>query len=382
MHKKINFFDTTLRDGEQGIGNTMSISQKFAIIEEIEKLNIDIIELGFPAASPEDTEWVKQVAKLRLKAKPCVFTRAKHNDIAITLDAISHLTNPQVQILIVGSEIHLIKKRNMVLAESLAEISSSIAQLKAAGIADIAVILEDSLRGSFELVKQTVQTAVDAGATTVSLADTVGCALPDDVALLVAKIRKLIGSDITLSVHCHNDMGLATANSLAACKAGADVVQTTIGGIGERAGNCSLEELAAIIHYKGEEMGLSSAINIQQLPQATKSIFDILASVVPGNKPIVGENVFSTSAGIHQNGLIKNPEIYEYVKPHDFGRDRQMVFSRLSGISYLSYVLSRDRNDAVLINFYNYLMKFRKNLSHEEVLEIYKEFLAEHSYEV
>lgn len=328
--KKVQIFDTTLRDGEQGIGNLMSIDQKKQILTHLDSLGLDVIELGFPAASQEDLRWFKTASHLSLKTKIAAFSRLQKADLACAVEAIKGFELAQIQLLGIGSEIHLKHKRQMTLEEGLAELAESIIFLKEQKVNDIAVIFEDSTRASKIFLKKMIDTAIAHGATTITLADTLGGAIPGYIENLVRWTRMSIPAKIKIGVHCHNDLGLATANTLAAIDAGADMIQTTFGGIGERAGNCALEEISAVLHYKKEYYQASLNIPLNTIAETAHQIFSVLRKKIHDHKPLLGKHVFSTAAGIHQNGILKHPETYEYVKASDVGRELTFVQNRLS----------------------------------------------------
>ena len=317
--KRIKIFDTSLRDGEQGVGCCMNLLQKEAILEELDRLNLDIIELGFPAASKEDAKWVKLALSKKLKTKNCVFTRLNKTDIDILLNVVND-ENVQVQLLGVGSEIHLEKKRHITPNESLSELKDSIQYLKKNGINDISVIFEDSTRGSHSLLSQATYICIAEKVSGISIADTVGCSTPSHIFSLIQYLKNILPENMDLGVHCHNDMGLATANTLSAIQAGATVIQTTIGGIGERTGNCALEEVFTVLKANSSEYNTEITINSQNLYKACRFVFQKLEKEIPVNKPIIGKHAFSTTAGIHQDGLMKDKSIYTHVDPELFGR--------------------------------------------------------------
>lgn len=373
----IKVFDTTLRDGEQGIGNAMSIEQKSILLKELDSLNLDVIELGFPAASSEDFRWVKTASRMQTKTKLCLFSRLKISDIKTAIEAAGGFTNFQIELLAIGSEIHLKKKRKISLNQALEEIKDAVSFIKSYGIDDIAVIFEDATRGSIELLERSAMRAIEAGVSTISLADTLGCAVPDQIESLIRKMRTIVGCETNLSIHCHNDLGLSTANTLAAMKAGVNEIQVTLGGVGERSGNCPLEEIVAVLMYHSETYGFTTKIDPVNLYKVCKKLFEVLAKELPVNKPILGEHVFSTASGIHQDGLIKDPFIYEHIQAKKFGRNRKFIFNRLSGRRVLKTILgSSCDNPHSLEAFYDFLMNIKGELSNEEVRKLYENYVA------
>ena len=371
--KRIRIFDTTLRDGEQGIGNLMGIDQKQQNLLDIDRLGVDKIELGFPAASSEDCRWIQLASTLSLKAKPVLFSRLKVTDVALTVDLAALFQEVEIELLGVGSEWHVEKKRQITLSQAYQELKEAVI-LAQQSQKTVSVIFEDATRGSSYYLKKSVDIALAAGATTIALADTVGFAVPDQIRTLIEELKTHINDDrITLSIHCHNDLGLATANTLAAIQAGVDEIQTTVGGIGERAGNCALEEVVAVLLYKPEIYDAYVSIDTRQIVTACEQLFARLKKTISSNKPIVGEHVFATAAGIHQSGLMKEPRNYEYIEPEQFGRQREMFFNRLSGKSLLRKLLVGLTEESIDA-FYDFLLQKNKIFSEQEILAYYQYF--------
>lgn len=369
--KHIKVFDTTLRDGEQGVGCCMSLTQKERILAGLDQLNLDIIELGFPAASKEDSEWIRLALSKSLKTKTCVFTRLNKHDVDILLDVIKD-KNVQVQLLAVGSEIHLEKKRKMTCEQSLVELKETIRYLKENGVQDISVIFEDATRGSHFLLSQATTICINEGVSSVSLADTVGCSTPSHIFSIVRQLKNIMPENMDLGIHCHNDMGLATANTLSGIQAGATLIQTTLGGIGERAGNCALEEVFAALYCCAHEYKAKINIDPKELYKTCKLVFKELGKEIPVNKAIIGEHVFSTTAGIHQDGLIKDKSIYTHVDPEIFGRKHNLIFNRLSGRKLIRIALQENNLSSDLSEkFYAYLLTKKEDF---EIHEIAQEF--------
>lgn len=373
--KKIRVFDTTLRDGEQGIGCLMTIEQKSCLLENLNLLNLDIVELGFPAASREDAQWIQEASSFKLRALPAIFSRLSEEDLKTTLRCARNLSNFQIQFLGIGSEIHLYEKRKISLETMLFEIRKYVNMARSHGLNNIALILEDATRGSIDLLNRIIETALDVGVTTITIADTLGCMLPNELSALILKLKKTFGN-ISLGIHSHNDFGLATINTLTACMAGVNEIQTTIGGIGERAGNCALEEIIAISLYKKDSLNFFSDIDPVLLNQVCQNTFQILGKHIPNNKPVIGKYVFSTAAGLHQDGIIKNEQIYQYLEAHKFGRTLDFVFNRLSGKKILknilqNYILTEEQ----LESFYQFLISKRMTLDSNQILEQFYSFI-------
>ncbi len=323
------FFDTTLRDGEQAPGNAMSQEQKIDIFHHIDMTGIDYIEVGFPSSSPADFAVTRKLAHSPRKAKVCAFAIATEEDIATAVNALDGAADSQVQILLTGSEIHAEHKRRMPLDALLRETDEAVTFAGKKGVRDISVALEDATRGSPEFLRPMVEQAIAAGATTLVIPDTVGAMIPKEYAGLIAAIRSWVGEKIKVIAHCHNDLGLAAANSIAALEAGADGMQTTFCGIGERAGNTAIEEIYAILHYKYPQISLH--LDPKAIAAACRHIEESVGLKIGHHKPIIGRYVFATAAGLHINGLTKKNITYEFVSPELFGRKSELVIGRVSG---------------------------------------------------
>ncbi|HIO31409.1 MULTISPECIES: LeuA family protein [Marinobacter] len=340
--RTVKLFDTTLRDGEQAPGNAMSVEQRVELAKWIDAIGVDYIEGGFPSCSEADFEATKGISELGLNATICAFARAKAADIECAIKATEAANKSQVQILLTGSEVHLEKKRQFSLPDAVNEASEAVRIARTNGAQHISLGCEDAARGSLDMLKQVVAAGLEQGADCVVLADTVGAALPSEFEDKVRAIREFIGDDIELSVHCHNDMGLAVANTFAGLVGGADCAQVSLCGIGERAGNTAMEELATVIHYRGYEVGMQSRVDSIHMIKACRKLIDEISLVVSPQKPLIGRYVFSTAAGIHINGMLQDPECYEYVCPEHYGREREYIISRLSGRSVITDRLQKN----------------------------------------
>lgn len=342
--RQIKILDTTLRDGEQAPENCMLPSQRLEIALELEQVGVDTIEVGFPASSKNDYEAVRLISKRLTKASYATFSRTKKADIDVALEAGGVNDNHILMLVATASDIHLKHKRGITREEGLLEISESVKYVKAKGINNIAVGLEDASRASIDYIKQIIDISLEAGANQIILADTTGYSVPDHFGNLVYLVKKYIKDSAKLSVHCHNDLGLAVSNSFEAIKNGADEIQVTIGGIGERAGNTSLEQIAAILFYKGKEYGVSTNLDISGIYKVYQLLQKCIHLEESRMQPLFGKYVFSTSAGIHQQGILQNNNTYEFVKPTDFGREQEFVVDLHSGRS----ILRRLMNDTKL----------------------------------
>jgi 2-isopropylmalate synthase len=328
--RRVSLFDTTLRDGEQAPGNAMSPSQKLDIALGIESLGVDVVETGFPSSSKMDFEATRRIAKALKTARFSTLSRAVREDIDIAVEA-GGLARHVLQIIATGSEIHLRHKRGISREQAEREVVDAITHAKSLGVEYVTIGAEDASRGSDDLLKSLITKCVAAGADTISVPDTTGCMTPGEYGALIRKVRGWVGPDIVISTHCHEDMGLSLANALAGIQAGADEVQGTIAGIGERAGNTALEEVIAVLHYKGDEYGCTTTARPQGLEKVFKGLCAAIGITPSRNKAIVGTNSFATLAGLHQAGVLRAPITYEYVEPELFGRERRLLVGRHSG---------------------------------------------------
>ncbi|CAO5160361.1 2-isopropylmalate synthase [Frankia sp. AiPs1] len=337
--RRITFYDTTLRDGEQAPGNTMNPDQKLALALRMEQLGIDVIETGFPSSSAADQQATRLISAELTSARFSTLSRAVPRDIDMAVEA-GGLERHQVEILATGSDLHLEHKRGITRAQGERETTSAVRYARSLGVVDVAVGIEDASRGDHGLICSLVAASIESGATTIVLADTTGCATPAEFGALVRAVREVIPPSVVLSTHCHNDLGLAVANTLAAIEAGADEVQVALAGIGERAGNTALEEVAAVLHYKGAALGVRTSLDTRLLYQAFELLSATIALPAPRNKAIFGSNAFSTQAGIHQDGILRDPRTYEYVEPALFGRERRLLVGRHSGRNILRHLFA------------------------------------------
>lgn len=340
--KRIGLFDTTLRDGEQAPANGMRPHDKLALALRIAALGVDCVETGFPASSPSDVEATRLIAR-HLRDHPhtrfATFSRTTRRDVDIAVEA-GGVEGHEVQMVATGSRIHLEHKRGITAAAAVVEVSDTVAHARSLGVTHISVGIEDASRGDDDLLRALTETALDAGATCIILADTTGCHVPAEYGDLIAKVRQWAPPPIRVSTHCHDDFGLSLANALAGVQAGADEVQVTLGGIGERAGNTPLEQLAAVLAYKSGELGAHSDIVLAEMYGAYTALREVIELPEPRNKPIFGTYAFGTAAGIHQQGILARPETYEFVEPRRFGRDRSMLIARHSGRAVLRHLLA------------------------------------------
>ncbi|MEU3566938.1 pyruvate carboxyltransferase [Kitasatospora sp. NPDC036755] len=334
-------FDTTLRDGEQAPGNAMTAEQKLDVALAIESLGVDVIETGFPAASPTDFKATRMMSdQLRKETRLASFCRSVPKDVEIAVEA-GGTERHQIQLLVTGSDLHLEHKRGITREQAYSEVRGAIKAAKELGVTDISVGVEDASRGEHDLLRGYCEIVMESGATTIALGETSGCMVPAEFADLTHTVRQWIPDETVLSVHCHDDFGLAVANTLAGLEAGADEMQVTLGGIGERAGNAALEELAAVLLYKAGHYGFSTTIRTERLFEAYQVLARAISMETPRNKSIFGQYSFATQAGIHQAGMLARPETYEYLEPTRVGRERSMLVGRHSGRVILAHLLEQ-----------------------------------------
>lgn len=332
----VRIFDTTLRDGEQAPGAGLTAAEKLEVARALARLRVDVIEAGFPAASPGDFEAVRRIA-LETKGGIAVaaLARCRDGDPQRAIEAIRVAERPHLHVFIATSDIHLKHKlrltREQALAEAIRWVRYGRQQL--GRDAEIEFSAEDASRTDPEFLLQVYEAVVEAGASTVNIPDTVGYAIPGEFASLVRRVVDLVGDQATVSVHCHNDLGLATANTLAAVQAGARQVEVTINGLGERAGNASLEEVVMALRTRPTQFpNLAPRVVTEQITAASRLVSYLTGFPVQPNKAIVGANAFAHESGIHQDGVIKNPLTYEIMTPQSVGlAGSQLTIGKLSG---------------------------------------------------
>ena len=337
-HRIIKIFDTTLRDGEQSPGASMNLDEKLKIAHALVDLGVDIIEAGFPIASQGDFEAVREVSKRVHGATICGLARCHEQDIDRAGEALQDAPQPRIHVFLATSEIHREFKLRMTRDEI---IQRAVAGVKRARgyCDDVEFSPEDAARTEIDFLCDVVQATIAAGATTVNIPDTVGYATPEHMGQVIAKLVQGVSNiqDAVISVHCHNDLGLAVANSLAAIQNGAGQVECTINGIGERAGNCSLEEIVMAMRTRGDFYHADTKIHARRLVLTSRLVSGVTGLAVQRNKAIVGRNAFAHEAGIHQDGMLKNPSTYEIMRPEDVGFSRtELVLGKHSGRAALA----------------------------------------------
>ena len=330
----IRIFDTTLRDGEQAPGFSMSAPEKIRIARQLESLGVDVIEAGFPIASRGDLEGVRAVACKIHDCTVAALARAKRDDIDVVLkDGLKDAVHPRVHIVLATSDLHLQYKLRMTREQALEAISTNVRYARQ-HCAEVEFSAEDASRTDIDFLCRAAKLAVEVGATIINLPDTVGYALPDEYEAMFRRVIDFLDGapGIILSAHGHNDLGLGVANSLAAIRGGARQLELTINGIGERAGNASLEEVAVALRVRQATLGVTTNLHLDKLYATSQLLSEITGVAVAPNKAVVGSNAFAHEAGIHQDGILKNPLTYEIISPEEVGvPKRQLVLGKHSG---------------------------------------------------
>ncbi|GAC1393343.1 MAG: 2-isopropylmalate synthase [Ktedonobacteraceae bacterium] len=330
----VKIFDTTLRDGEQSPGATMTTDEKLQVAEQLMRLNVDIIEAGFPAASPGDLVAVKEIAQRVRGVAVAGLARASVSDIDAAWEGVRDAEQPVIHVFLATSEIHLKHKLGLSREEALQQIQSTVAYARnLCPVVEFSA--EDATRSNWDYLCQVFEAAIKSGATTVNVPDTVGYALPHEYEALFRYLRKRVPgiNDVIMSAHCHNDLGMATANTLAAIKAGARQVEVTINGLGERAGNTAVEEVVMALRTRPDSFdNVDTRIRANELLATSQIVSRMSGIPVQPNKAIVGVNAFAHEAGIHQDGMLKNSLTYEIMTPQSVGwADTRLVLGKHSG---------------------------------------------------
>ncbi len=349
--KRIFIFDTTLRDGEQVPGCKLNTTEKVELAIRLEALGVDVIEAGFPVSSPGDFHSVEEIARIVKNATVCGLSRAVQKDIEIAAAALKHAKRPRIHTGIGTSDFHIKSKFNATRDEILQRAVQAVKWARNF-VDDVEFYAEDAGRTDNEYLARVIEAVIAAGATVVNIPDTTGYCLPDQygekIAFLVNNVKNI--DRAIISCHCHNDLGLATANSIAGIRGGARQIECTINGLGERAGNTSLEEVVMVIQQH-KHLGFSTGINTRELNPMSRLVSDTMRVPVQPNKAIVGANAFSHSSGIHQDGFLKDASTYEIINPEEVGAEgSRIVLTARSGRSALAFRLqnigySFNRND-------------------------------------
>ncbi len=366
--RRIKIFDTTLRDGEQSPGASMTIEQKIKVAKQLEKMGVDVIEAGFAASSDKDFESIKKIAEEIKNCEVCSLARCTKSDIDSAWGAIKDAKNPRIHVFLATSPIHLKDKLKISEAQAIERIKESVAYAKSF-CKNIEFSAEDATRSDFDFLKKALIVAVENGATTINIPDSVGYSQPKEYGELINKIasdKKFAG--INISVHCHDDLGVATSNSIFGIENGATQVECTINGIGERAGNAALEEIVMNLKTRTDYYNADCKIDIREIIPTSKIVAESTNIFVQKNKSIVGANAFSHEAGIHQHGMINNPKCYEVVDVSNLGVETKLVIGRHSGKHAIMEFLKKNSipvtNDSIMS-----VMNFVKNSPKEECVE-------------
>jgi 2-isopropylmalate synthase len=330
--RTIKIFDTTLRDGEQSPGSALKPDRKAVIALQLERLGVDVIEAGFAASSPGDFAGVEAVSEVVTRATVASLCRTTRADVDASAEALQAAHRSRLHVFIATSPLHMERKLRLTPAEVFKLATSTVGY--AAGKADeVEFSCEDATRSDPGFVAAVCRGAIEAGATIVNLPDTVGYCLPNEYAAFLATVLELCPelAGVELSVHCHNDLGLAVANSLAGVDAGASQVECTVNGIGERAGNAALEEVVIALRVRGDELGATTAVNVSEIFATSRLISDETGYFVQHNKPVVGANAFAHEAGIHQDGMLKDSNTYQIIDPAELGLVMTLPLGKHSG---------------------------------------------------
>ena len=354
----VRIFDTTLRDGEQSPGCSMHIEEKLDVARQLERMRVDVIEAGMPVCSPEDADAVRRIAGAVQTCEIAALSRCVDSDIDLTWEAVRSAASPLLHVFLATSDLHLREKLHITREQALERIRVSVR--KAASLAPaVEFSAEDASRSDPGFLIQAFRAAAEEGASILNIPDTVGYASPSEMEALVRRIRESIPQDVTLSVHCHNDLGLAVANSLAGVLGGAGQVETAVNGIGERAGNAALASVVMALKTRPDLYGAELGVNTTQLYRTSKLLSTVIGRSVPANMPVVGQNAFAHEAGIHQHGVIADRATYEIMTPESVGVYRnQLVLGKHSGkhafaqrLNDLGYTLSPEGLDEAFERF-------------------------------
>jgi 2-isopropylmalate synthase len=381
------FFDTTLRDGEQSPGCSMTTQEKLTMAHALEELGVDVVEAGFAMASEGDFAAIATITQAVRKPRIASLARAKTEDIEMAARALQFADRARIHVFLAASDLHLEYKLKMSRAEAL-EVCGESVRLARSLADDVEFSPEDATRADRDYLVEMVKIAVEAGATTINMPDTVGYTTPEEYAKMFREVRERIpaidAQGIVLSSHCHDDLGLAVANSLAAIDAGARQVECTINGIGERAGNAALEEIAAALYVRADRYGVSSSIKLHQLYPTSEVLGQLITFKPSPNKAVVGANAFAHESGIHQHGMLANPLCYEIMTPQLVGVARtHLVLGKHSGraalrhrLEQLGYSVSREELQQVYYRFVA-LADRKKNIYDQDLIGLLPDGIRE-----
>lgn len=376
--RKITIFDTTLRDGEQSPGCSMNLEEKLQVAQALAELGVDVIEAGFPIASPGDFEAVRQVATNIKGATICGLARSNNEDIDRAWEALQHAEDPRIHVFLATSAIHREFKLNMSEDEIIQRAVEGVVRAKGY-CSNVEFSPEDAARTEVDFLCHVIEAVINAGATTVNIPDTVGYATPEQMGAVIKSLVDRVPNidKAVISVHCHNDLGLAVANSLSAVQNGAGQIECTINGLGERAGNCALEEVVMAMRTRPDYYTGDTKINTERLVPTSRLVSEITGMHVQRNKAIVGRNAFAHEAGIHQDGMLKHRTTYEIMRPQDVGfAATDLVLGKHSGraaladrAKQLGYELNPDQLKSVFKEFKKLADK-KKNISNEDIASL------------
>ena len=369
--RKIKIFDTTLRDGEQSPGASLNVEEKLVIARQLERLGVDIIEAGFPISSPGDFESVKLIAESLDGPTICGLARARKEDIEAAGQALEKAANSRIHVFIATSNLHMDKKLKMSREEVL-KIAVNSVELARQFTDDVEFSPEDASRSDMDFMCDVIEAAINAGATTINIPDTVGYAMPIEIGERVRYVKEKVpaSNDIMLSIHCHNDLGVAVANSLSAMQAGCDQIECTINGIGERAGNASLEEIVMALKMREDVYEVETGINTEELWSTSRLVSNLTGIEVQRNKAIVGENAFAHEAGIHQHGVISDRRTYEIMSAKSVGwHGTQLVIGKHSGVHAIEKILERRGYDLNREQLHEVRTRVKDAADREKIIE-------------
>ena len=375
---KVTIFDTTLRDGEQSPGCSMNLEEKVRLARQLETLGVDVIEAGFPIASEGDFAAVEAVATACRQTTIAALCRTTEADIQRAAEALRKAERPRIHTFVATSDIHLEHKLKKTRAEVL-EMTRNAVRLARTFCGEVEFSAEDATRSDVDYLCEVLTVAIDEGAAIINIPDTVGYTTPTEYAELIRTIQERVvhDSDVTISVHCHNDLGLAVANSLSAIEAGARQIECTVNGIGERAGNAALEEIVMAMHVRADRLPLETNVRTQEIYPTSQLLSEIIGCPVQPNKAIVGRNAFAHEAGIHQHGVLSNPLCYEIMTPESVGvPNNRIVLGKHSGRHALSRrydelgcLLTPIELDAVYVRF-KQLADKKKSIYDQDILSL------------
>ena len=381
---KLIIFDTTLRDGEQSPGFSMNTEEKIKLARQLEALGVDILEAGFPIASDDDAHAVRLIAKEIRRPVIAALARCDPADIERAGESLKLAARSRIHTFIATSDLHLERKLRISREDCMEALVAAVKQARGY-TDDVEFSAEDATRTDMDFLCRVVETAIDTGATTINLPDTVGYSTPEDISEFFTEVRSRVpnADKAVFSAHCHDDLGLAVANSLAAVQAGVRQIECTINGIGERAGNASLEELVMATRVRPDRLPYETSVDSLELFRTSQLLSSLTHEPVQANKAIVGRNAFAHEAGIHQDGVIKDRRTYEIMRPEDVGVESTLVLGKHSGrhavkqrCEQLGHELSRFQLDRVYREIIS-LADHQKSVSDEEVSGIIERVLAE-----